>query len=270
MKDFLTGGELAALFDLNIQTLHYYESIGLFVPVRRRDASGERVYRFDQIYRLATIRFLKRLGYPLARIKSDLESRDPAHSLARMREQSEELARQIQNLVRTRDAIERKIRFVGERTGAPDGVSPGGASPDLASFTRQHFAPRRYLPIGMEERLYRNDDFYFYPTIVFYEGSSRRFGALVPQGAPEPTAGEAGVPKLLDIPEGDYLVGSHIGPYERIRESFSRLRDAAGTLGLTLAAPDTVIAVNIIDQFVERDTARYVTELQMALQARDF
>lgn len=253
MKDFLTGGELAALFDLNIQTLHYYESIGIFTPVRRRDHSGERIYRFDQIYRLATILFLKRLGYPLARIKADLESRDPAWSLARMREQSAELATRAAELLRIKDAIDRKIGFVGGNTAALD--------PD--SVRVRHFGPRYYLPIGVEERLYRSDDFYFYPTVVFYEGERRRFGALIPEGMPDLPDRQS---ERVTIPEGTYLTGYHTGPYERIGATFLRLRGEAERRGLMLADPDSSIDINIIDQFVERDPARYVTEVQMALR----
>jgi hypothetical protein len=35
MKEYLTVGELARTFGLDVQTLHYYDSIGLFQPARR-------------------------------------------------------------------------------------------------------------------------------------------------------------------------------------------------------------------------------------------
>lgn len=253
MKDSFTIGELATLFDLNVQTLHYYESIGLFSPERRREGSGERIYRFDQIYSLATIRFLKRLGYPLARIRENMDSRDPEFTLSRMREQSGELSRRAAELSRIRDAIDRKIRFVEERSA---GLDPG-------AIAVRRFPRRRYLAIGMEESLYRSDDFYFYTTVVFYNGDLKQFGALVPEGMER----IEGIDEALhrSIPEGEYLVGCHVGPYERIGESFARIRAEAGRRGIGLASPDETIDINIIDQFVERDSARYVTEVQFAL-----
>ncbi|MEI6387368.1 MAG: MerR family transcriptional regulator [Spirochaetota bacterium] len=256
MKDSFSVGELASLFDLNVQTLHYYESIGLFTPLRRREGTGERIYRFDQIYRLATILFLKRLGYPLSRIKADLDSRDPESTLQRMREQSDELSCRGDELLRIRDAIDSKIRFVKE----------GSTDFDPEAVELRALPARSYIPIGLEESIYRSDHFYFNTTIVFYEGDSKLFGALMPAEA-EMTI--PGMPVLdtpaLELPAGCFLVGFHRGPYDRIGEGFGRLRDAAAERGLSPAAPDSAIAINIIDQFVERDPERFLTEIEIAL-----
>ena len=65
MKAYLTVGEMGRMFGLNVQTLHYYDKIGLFCPQLRDPEPGRRRYKFDQVYQLATIRFLRKLGYPL-------------------------------------------------------------------------------------------------------------------------------------------------------------------------------------------------------------
>ena len=62
MKEYFTIGELAELFGLNIQTLYYYDSIGIFSPRERSGKSGRRKYEFDQIYELATVSYMRRLG----------------------------------------------------------------------------------------------------------------------------------------------------------------------------------------------------------------
>lgn len=247
MKDSFTVGEMASLFNLNVQTLHYYESIRLFTPVRKRETNGARIYQFDQVYALATIRFLKKLEYPLSRIKETMDSRDPDVSLRTMRQQSEELRIRCESLERIRRAIDRKIRFIEERT----------ASLDVHSIRVLGFPERQYIPIGPEEHLYGNDDFYFYPTVVFYSPEGKRFGAML-------TGEENALPHLpRTIPGGEFMVGYHRGPYERIEESFSRIRSEAAGLGLSLAS-DTV-NINIIDQFVERDPGRYITEIQIRM-----
>jgi DNA-binding transcriptional MerR regulator len=275
MKDSFTVGELAALFHLNVQTLHYYESIGLFRPLRRREGSGMRIYQFDQIYALATIRFLKKLEYPLARIQATMDSRDTEVSLRSMREQSEELRERCESLERIRQAIDRKIRFIEERS----------SSLDPTAIRRLEFPERHYILIGPEEDLYHNDDFYFYPTIVFYTLEGKRFGAmltgtpeparqeaptgaqsdqeLVPGGATEASGGLPRSPLPRTISAGAYLVGYHQGPYDRIAESFARIRSEAATRGLWLE--DESLNINIIDQFVERNPARYITEIQMRI-----
>ena len=69
MKDYFTIGELANLFAIDVQTLRYYDSIGLLVPSHRDAHNGYRLYKFDQIYQVASIRYLKRIGYSLNQIR---------------------------------------------------------------------------------------------------------------------------------------------------------------------------------------------------------
>ena len=65
MKEYFSIGELAELFGLNIQTLYYYDSVGIFSPRERNEKNGRRKYEFDQIYELATVSYMRRLGYSL-------------------------------------------------------------------------------------------------------------------------------------------------------------------------------------------------------------
>ena len=48
MKEYFSIGELAELFGLNIQTLYYYDSVGIFSPRERNEKNGRRKYEFDQ------------------------------------------------------------------------------------------------------------------------------------------------------------------------------------------------------------------------------
>lgn len=48
-KEYLNVHELASLFGLNVQTLHYYDKVGVFKPSDRDPGNRYRKYRFDQI-----------------------------------------------------------------------------------------------------------------------------------------------------------------------------------------------------------------------------
>ena len=74
MKEFLTIGELADIFDMDVQLLRHYDAKGLLVPQVRNSENKRRFYHFDQVYPLATIRYLRRLDYSLAQIKEFLHS----------------------------------------------------------------------------------------------------------------------------------------------------------------------------------------------------
>jgi effector-binding domain-containing protein len=131
------------------------------------------------------------------------------------------------------------------------------ASLDLDAIKLKSFPGRGYIPLGSEENLYRQEDFYFYPTVVFYKGAEKRFGAML---TPDTPKGDL-VPR--EIPEGEYLVGYHRGPYETISDSFRLVMERSKALGLRL--DEEIIDINIIDQFVERDSRKYVTEIQCRL-----
>lgn len=64
-KEYLNVNELATLFGLNVQTLHYYDKIGILKPSYRDPKNGYRKYRFDQTYKLASIRYMRKLGYSI-------------------------------------------------------------------------------------------------------------------------------------------------------------------------------------------------------------
>ena len=56
MKEFLTIGELANIFNMDVQLLRHYDAKGLLVPQVRNSENNRRFYHFDQVYPLATIR----------------------------------------------------------------------------------------------------------------------------------------------------------------------------------------------------------------------
>lgn len=64
-KEYLNVNELATLFGLNVQTLHYYDKIGILKPSYRDPKNGYRKYRFDQTYKLASIRYMRNWVIPL-------------------------------------------------------------------------------------------------------------------------------------------------------------------------------------------------------------
>jgi DNA-binding transcriptional MerR regulator len=69
----LKVGELAALANLTVRTLHHYDSIGLLQPSARSDA-GYRLYDRDDVARLHQIQALRAFGMSLSDIGLYLDS----------------------------------------------------------------------------------------------------------------------------------------------------------------------------------------------------
>ena len=70
----LTIGKLAKACDVNIDTIRYYEGLGLLSPEGRTEA-GYRVYNSDSLNRLKFIRQAQRLDFTLEEIKELLNLR---------------------------------------------------------------------------------------------------------------------------------------------------------------------------------------------------
>jgi len=250
MKDFFTIGELADLFAIDVQTLRYYDKIGLLIPSQRNAETGYRLYKFDQVYQVASIRYLKRLGYSLEQIRHYLDGRTLEHTMERLQGQSALLRQRWQELISIDSAIQRKIEFIK--------IQLPQVQLDVVQV--KTFPDRYYLDIGSEESLYGSDVFYFHPTLVFYRGKQKQFGAYLFEYSPNGTEN----PPLRDvsvIQGGSFLCGYHQGSYETIETSISRIREVGN--GMQLA--NWEVNFNILDQFVERDNQRFITEIQIQI-----
>ncbi|MGH9380203.1 MAG: heavy metal-responsive transcriptional regulator [Thermoanaerobaculia bacterium] len=109
-------GELAALTDVSVPTIRYYEQIGL-LPEAARTASGYRRFPPEAARRLRFIRRAQQLGFSLDEIRELLELRateGPAADRAAVRARTEaklaELEAKIADLEAMRKALRRLHR----------------------------------------------------------------------------------------------------------------------------------------------------------------
>lgn len=100
MKKNFSIGEMAKLHNTTIQTLRYYDEIGLLVPIQVDVKSGYRYYSTEQFEQLNTINYLKDLGLPLKEIKVHLEQRNIEGFLKLLQKQSEITDKKIRELQR--------------------------------------------------------------------------------------------------------------------------------------------------------------------------
>lgn len=250
MKEYLTIGELAAIFKMDAQLLRHYDAKGLLVPSYRDPENNRRLYHFDQVYPLATIRYLRKLGYPLKQIDAFMRAKDVSNTMHTLTDQAALLRRQCEELIETVNIIQKKLEFIHRESWQTP----------RDSFREKDYPPRPFIHIGGEINLFTHELFYFYPTLGFYQGERKWFGAyLYDEEADEPPMYTAATEF---IPAGRYLCGHHFGPYLTIQNSIDALLEEAGDR----AAEDCVVTLNIIDQFVESHPANYITALEVRLR----
>ncbi len=128
-------GKLAARTGVNIETIRYYERIGM-IPPPPRSAGGQR--RYDEIHlrRLAFVRRCRELGFPLDQIRALLDLVDGGdYTCAEVREAT---VRQLE-AVRARIA---DLRIMERTLDAMAAACAGGSVPDCPIIDAL-FADRR-------------------------------------------------------------------------------------------------------------------------------
>lgn len=109
MSVFLSIGDAAASTGVNVETIRYYEKIGL-LPKPPRTASNYRTYGQDQVLRLGFIRRSRELGFPIEQVRELLDlAAHHEHDCCRVDELTEEhlvgIDRKIQDLLALRKEL---------------------------------------------------------------------------------------------------------------------------------------------------------------------
>jgi len=113
MPQPITIGEMARTGNCKVQTVRYYEDIGL-LPAPARSTGNQRLYTGAHRDRLRFIRHAREMGFSLERIREILALGDePAHSCAEIdqiaREHLRDVESRIERLQSLRAELERMI-----------------------------------------------------------------------------------------------------------------------------------------------------------------
>lgn len=108
---------------VHIETIRYYERIGLLPP--RRNSDGYRVYNEDEIRRIRFIRNCQSFGFSLREIKDLLDVRDDAEATCGdvcmpAQRKIEELEEKIRALLEIRDELRRLSACASECISVKD------------------------------------------------------------------------------------------------------------------------------------------------------
>lgn len=66
MKEYLKIGEISKLYNIGVDSIRYYENLGLLTP--KRSESGYRLYSIDDLWKLNIISDLRKMEFPVKKI----------------------------------------------------------------------------------------------------------------------------------------------------------------------------------------------------------
>lgn len=132
----LSIGQVAKEADVNIQTIRYYERVGL-IPKAQRKESGYRQFSIDDILRIQFIKHAQAAGFLLKEIKELLALKvdsqttcDDARKLTEIK--IAEIDEKIQHMQRMKLTLE-------NLTASCSGSGPTGDCPILVAFESEYF-----------------------------------------------------------------------------------------------------------------------------------
>ncbi len=103
-QELYSVGDAAALCDVSIQTLRYYDKIGLVQPAEKNADTGYRYYRKEQLVAIQTIKLLKNLDFSLDEIRDMLNSSGIDYLQSRMQGKLADLRQKIELMHATYDS----------------------------------------------------------------------------------------------------------------------------------------------------------------------
>lgn len=108
MKNYYKISEISKLYDIGVDSLRYYERLGILTP--RRDANGYRLYNLTDLYKLNIIRDLRSLDFSMKQIKDYLDKQSLENTLALLNQEQEIINIEIENLKTRCTIIQDRIK----------------------------------------------------------------------------------------------------------------------------------------------------------------
>ncbi|SFL61031.1 transcriptional regulator [Gracilibacillus orientalis] len=114
MQDYYTIGETAKLNNISVQTLRYYDRLGLFQPAHVDRNNGYRFYDSRQFFYLDIIKSLKYLQTPLEDIKRIIEY-SPENMLLFLHNQEKAIEKEKERLLQAEQLLYKRKRQLAEQ-----------------------------------------------------------------------------------------------------------------------------------------------------------
>ena len=108
MKNYYKISEISKLYDIGVDSLRYYERLGILTP--KRDTNGYRLYNLTDLYKLNIIRDLRALNFSMTQIKDYLDKQSLNNTLALLNQEQVMIDQEIENLKIRRSIIQERIR----------------------------------------------------------------------------------------------------------------------------------------------------------------
>lgn len=264
MKQYYKIGEISDLYQIGPDSLRYYEKLGILTP--RRDSNDYRMYSLDDLWRLNVIRDLRRLDFPMEKIKEYLNNRSVETTNNLLVEELLAIDAQLKELSLLRENVEERLLTLEDAVKQP-----------LMTVTQKQFPLRRCHTIMSSYHTDEEMDMLIKQLLNkdkknLYIIGNNKIGSFLSLTAAK--TGDFDTYEgvfIIDrngdstLAAGDYLSVSYSGDSHQNRDIFPQLLAYAKEHCLTLTGP--VLEILWVDIHQAEDVKEHITELQIRCTA---
>ena len=264
-------GEFSKITGFSVKTLRFYHEKGILLPSCVDDETGYRYYDQNCVDRARVVAHLRKMEFPVSRIKEILDQCDDEADLLgylqRQKHVLEERIQQYQSVVISLDEIisnEREARMAAENSTYE--VEEKVLEPMLIAGVRfkgkYSECGKRFAQIGKALGRFISGKLF----CLYYDGEYKEDDADIEACMPIRKQVEAEGISVRQLPGGRCLALLHKGPYEQLGRSYSKILQYVKQKGYETILPTREVYLKGPGMLFRGNPKNYLTEIQILLE----
>ncbi|QQK06938.1 MerR family transcriptional regulator [Miniphocaeibacter halophilus] len=267
MEKYFKIKEISTLFNIGIDSLRYYEKIGLIKP--KRGKNNYRLYSVKDIYKLNIIADLRKLHFSLSEIKEYLEDLSLSNTYNLLNKQNKIVEEEIKQLEKQKALLEIQIENLDLYKKMT-----------VEEFEIKELESRRIVKLETDVYLDEEVDF----SIRFlqkqhgfklHQFENYEIGAsMLKEDIKDGIVGKYNTVFMLQenskgntgefLPKGSYLSYVYKGSYKKLKNNLEKIFEFAKNKNLKL--DNTIYELYYIDTRYTEIEEEYLTEIQVLIK----
>ena len=266
-----TIGEFSRITGFSVKTLRFYHEKGVLLPSCVDEETGYRYYDHACVDRARVVAELRRMEFPVSRIKEILaECDDEADLLGHLERQKQVLQERIGHYQGVVKSLERIIANQREADMAMQSstaeVEEKVLEPMLIAGVRMKGrysdCGKGFAKIGRALGRHLSGK----PLNLYYDGEYREDDADLEACIPVRKRVEAEGISVRELPGGRCVALVHRGPYEELGRSYSKILEYVKEKGYKTVLPTREVYLKGPGMIFRGNPKKYLTEIQILIE----
>lgn len=268
MEQLFTIGQMSKLFQIKIPTLRYYDEVGLLHPSQTNPDNHYRYYSTEQFERLNDIFYLRALGLSIDSIKDFFEARDTTKLENMLRDQKNQVKKQINALQKIEQRIDARITQFEDAVGSVLDQIELINLPEIAViYLNENYRPSQdiELPIttlrqkyGVDKNIFLGKIALTLPAEKLLQNRFEEYTGFLLILEPGDDRDATGT-----LPAGNYLRLRFHGTHENAGTQYRKLLAYCKKHHYRISGD--AVETALIDYGITDDYAKYVTEIRIPI-----